>query len=118
MNTKYEYGKGLAYCLGLFLCHAEREPGHRIEEIRQMDVEMWFYAAADHLKEMVIPAIIPEPLRDRLTAFRDICLIWRLPIDATPPTQKDKIWAIAEAKTLLRLIDEHMGIATEEASWS
>ena len=32
-------------------------------------------------------------------------------------TEKDKSWAINEAKVLLRLIDKHFGIETQEGGW-
>ena len=118
--TTSEFGKGLTYCLGLFLCHSERDYGRHGEPVfgsEQRDVEMWFYGAADHLFDLEIPETLPELLHDRLSAFKNLCLTWRLPMDSTPPTAKDKDWAINEAKELLRLVDETLGVATAEAQW-
>lgn len=116
-ETQCEFGKGLTYCLGLFLCHSERGYERR-EKDQVRDVELWFYGAADHLFELEVPEALPEPLRSRLNRFRDVCLHWRLPMDSSKPTAKDKEWAIDEAKELLRLVDEHFGIATIKASWN
>jgi len=115
-NNKSEFGKGLTYCLGLFLCHSER--GYERQEKDEVrDVGMWFYGAGDHLFELEIPESLPLTLRDRLSSFRDLVLHWRLPMDGTKPTAKDKEWAINEAKEFLRLIDEHIGVETQEARW-
>lgn len=119
--TKSKFGKGLTYCLGMFLAHTQ---DHRLEEegvdqVRQgLAVELWFYGAADHLFEMELPIDLPRLLRKRLQIFRDKVLQWRLPgTNQSSPTEADKQWAINEAVDLLRLIDKHYGIKTEKARW-
>ena len=65
-----EFGKGYAYCLGLFLAHewkmfsdkskakewAEKHPG----DIQVYEASSWFNGAADHLFELEIPAALPD----------------------------------------------------------
>lgn len=51
-----EFGKGYAYCLGLFLAHAERA-GQDQKTYKSIGAEdrwpsMWFNAAADHLYDL------------------------------------------------------------------
>lgn len=115
-----EFGRGLTYCLGLFLAHAERldemiegykplhekNPGLFNEDHA---VEMWFNGAADHLFELEVDSGPPE-LRGRITTFQSRCLQWRLTMGGNPATREDALWAIQEAKDLLRLIDEANGV--------
>lgn len=116
-----EFGKGLTYCLGLFLCHSERD--YLITEDDKAKgiinkPHMWFYSAADHLFELQIPHTLPPPLFKRLKEFQKKVLHWRLVMDKKKrPTEKDKIWAIQEAKDLLILIDKHFGIETQKGDW-
>ena len=115
-----EFGKGLTYCLGLFLCHSEREFNRRPGEEKFWRADTWFNAASDHLYELQIPGSLPEPLRIRLTELQDKALSWGhgFGMDGRPKaTDADVTWAIKEAKELLRLIDEQFGIATITASW-
>lgn len=116
-----DFGKGLVYCLGLFLCHSEREYGLREQDKRLFKVDTWFNGASDHFYDMEIPNSLPESLRSRLTELRDKCLSWGhgFGLDGLPPaTEANRKWAIDEAKELLRLLDEHFGIATLKASWA
>jgi hypothetical protein len=119
-KTESDFGKGLTYCLGLFLCHAERDR-HADEKLRALiGADSWFNGASDHLYEMEIPEALPEPLRKRLGEFQDKCLSWGhgFGMDGrAAATDKDREWAIDEAKSLLMEIDAHFGIATCEASW-
>lgn len=109
-ETASEFGKGLAYCLGLFLCHAER--GGEVGE----DVNLWFNAASDHLFELQTDAA-PEKLRDRLEKFRENILHWGHGFSAPMPTQGDKKWTIQEAKDLLRLLDQENGVFVERGEY-
>ncbi len=109
-----EFGKGLAYCLGLFLAHAER----KISSIRkELDYELWFNGAADHLYELQIPDTFPKNLKNRLTVFQDKCLNWRITMDKSAATEKDFHWAIQKAKDLLLEIDKHFGIKVKKGQW-
>ena len=105
---KSDFGKGLTYCLGLFLCHDERK-------IKEGESAMiWFNGAADHLYDLEIPDSLPNNLPSRLEDFKNSCLKWRL----TDPTLEDKNWAIKTAKMFLLEIDRHFKIKAEEAEWS
>lgn len=104
-----EFGKGLTYCLGLFLAHSERA---KMETER--DIQLWFNGAADHFYDMVIPETMPNDLISRLTILRNKSLNWRLNDN---PTQENKEWALQEARTLLFRIDKHFGIPAIRAQW-
>jgi len=49
-----EFGKGITYCLGLFLCHIENfniyEPAD--PQVRDVMAKTWFYGSTDHLYEI------------------------------------------------------------------
>ena len=109
-----EFGKGLTYCLGLFLAHAERKEYVLMGKI---DVSLWFNGAGDHLFEMDTSNVTDASLKDRLDTFRDKVLDWRMCIDGQEIGLTEKRWAIEEAKELLRLIDKHHGIKTIEADY-
>ncbi len=119
MNS--EFGKGLTYCLGLFLCHSERDylmtEDDRIKGIINKP-HMWFYAAADHIYELQIPKTLSKELQKRLKEFKHKVMSWRLPMNEKDnATDEDKSWAIQEAKDLLRAIDMEFGIKTAEGEW-
>lgn len=118
---KSEFGQGLTYCLGLFLCHSERDYLISEEDIERGIINkpyLWFYAAADHLFDLEIPETLSKPLQNRLKRFRNKVLHWRLTIDKKDKaTEKDKQWAIQEAKDLLRLIDKNFGVKTQKGGF-
>ena len=128
-----EFGKGLGYCLGLFLCHSERElykdevgikfQKEQDERIRKgnnndysFSTEMWFNGASDHLYEMNIPNKFSKKLRIRLKVFQDNVLRWGHGFK-NDVTKKDKRWAIQEAKDLLLEIDKINGIEAEKGDF-
>ena len=125
--VKSEFGKGLSYCLGLFLCHSEREYIARDFIKTKEDKEcfgiinrpsMWFYSAADHLYDLEIPEDLPTRLKNRLKKFRSKVLGWRMTMrDEDAATEEDRIWAIQEAKELLRLIDKNWGVKTSQGGY-
>lgn len=108
-----EFGKGLAYCLGLFLAHAERHGG--LGQESEINATVWFNGAADHLVEMDTDNA-PKKLEKRLIKFKDKCLDFRQGLSNTP-TAADFYWAVLEAKELLRLLDKEAGIKTEKAKF-
>ena len=114
MKTQSEFGKGLTYCLALFLCHSERELWKKEED--QWKVGLWFNAAGDHLFDLQIPKKLPAQLKKRLKEFRDKVLEWRMDL-SDKLTHEDKTWAINEAKDLIREIDNFYGIPTEKGEW-
>jgi hypothetical protein len=97
------FGKGFTYCIGLFLTHAERKEmeGHYL----------WFNGAADHLFELEIPENFI--LRDECGDWRDKCINWRL----EKYTEKDKTWAIKQAKRFLLEWDKQNNIPCKEGEW-
>ncbi len=115
------YGKGLCYCLGLFLSHV----GLYIELDRlglpeDMLVARWFKGASDHLRELQIDAA-PPGLRKRLSRFRAACIAaGSASVDrgrGKSATRFDVAEAIQEAKDLLRVIDAANGVPTEKGAW-
>ena len=113
---KSEFGKGLGYCLGLFLCHSERSYHTKNKDdlwVSDDKYQLWFNGAADHLYELEIPIYFSKYLQARLKRFQTKCIDWRM----NKYTQEDKTWAIQEAKDLLRLIDKHHGIDTKKGQW-
>lgn len=118
VKQKSEFGKGCAYCLGLFLSHQWQFSG-----IDYMSVGSWFNAASDHLFELQPTGFVgAEKLDKRILSFRKKCLSWGhsfgFRLDGSEPaTKEDKEWALQEAKELLRLIDGLLKIKTIEASW-
>ena len=112
------FGKGLTYCLGLFLAH-ERDNfifGINPDNISKTSCMLWFNASSDHLYDLVIPSELPKELRERLIIFKQKCLEagHGFKGEVEYPTIT---WALMEAKELLRLIDEHHGIKTIEAEY-
>ena len=116
---KSEFGKGLTYCLGLFLSHSEREYWARGDDSKVVDKpERWFNAASDHLYDLQIPDSLPKTLQKRLAKLCRKSIHWGHGFDAKDvPTEEDKKWAIQEAKDLLRLIDKHFGVSTQKGDW-
>ena len=79
-------------------------------------IEMWFNGAADHLFELQEDHA-PKHLKKRVKILKEKGIGWRMCYDCEKPTEKDARWALDEAKELLRLIDDHNGVPTCEASW-
>lgn len=117
------FGKGLTYCLGLFL---SKEP--TIVELlncceksgfEEKAYELWFNVASDHIFDLQIPDSIPVELQDRLKKFQKNCMTWRFPMlkEHKRPTQQDFEWALKEVKFLLRAIDMHIGVEVEKGEF-
>lgn len=96
---KSEFGKGLTYCLGLFLAHAERS--YTLDK-----PSLWFNAASDHLYELNTTTGNKE-IDERLESLKSKSLLWGHGFDRKNfATEKDVVWAIEEAKSLLLEIDK------------
>lgn len=122
METESEFGKGLTYCLGLFLAHAERDHcsscAAKKKELNINRGDWWFHAASDHLYELEIPETLPAPLQDRLKRFRDEMLDKGHGAGLIEQHSEESInEAIHEAKALLMEIDKAWGVPTTEANW-
>jgi len=120
--TQSEFGKGLVYCLGLFLAHEckfERER-HIMGEEQSKEVGvafLWFNSARDHLLELEWQSA-PKGLQGRLRKFQDKVLNWgRLFNTLNNPTDEDVFWACQEAKDMLRLIDKANGVSVVKGEW-
>jgi len=111
---KSEFGKGLCYCLGLFLSHAERNRHSGLE--KYVGFELWFNAASDHLFDLQIDSA-PKHLRKRMDRFRTKCIIFGHGFPKKTATLNDFAWAIQEAKDLLRLIDKANKVPTEKGDY-
>ena len=109
-----EFGKGLCYCLGLFLAHEENIHQY-LESYKSTAYSMWFYAAADHVSELRWEDA-PKGLKTRCKRFGNKVWNLRLPLDNSA-TKEDFHWAVKEAKTLLRLIDKANGVQVEEGEY-
>lgn len=105
-----DFGKGLVYCLGLFLAHAERPVNPEMGEKSWM----WFNGASDHLYELVTDAA-PDHLRQRCAILQGRCLEWGH--GDRRGTADDIKWALQEAKDLLREIDLAHGVPAIKGRW-
>ena len=133
-ETRSEFGKGLAYCLGLFLAHADRFRSEK-QTYKQLDreavakelhatytvveAERWFRGASEHLYGLQVTAA-PRVLRKRLATFRDKCVSWGRgfePNRRSAPAKKDFEWAIQEAKDLLFELDRLSGVKPIKATY-
>ena len=133
-ETRSEFGKGLAYCLGLFLAHADRFRAekqtykhlNRVVVAKELhatystiEAERWFSGASEHLYGLQVTNA-PRVLRKRLTAFRDKCVTWGRGFELDKkktPTTKDFEWAIREAKDLLFELDRLSGVKPTKAKY-
>jgi hypothetical protein len=120
LDDESEFGKGLSYCLGLFLAHAERDfylPKQLKEGRGDLEGEIWFNGASDHLFELQVDSA-PGYLQDRLGRLQEKCIMWGHGFNPEfKPTIKDKEWAIGEAKFLLLAIDKYNNIPTKRGNY-
>lgn len=110
-----EFGTGYAYCLGLFLCHDERQRRYK-ENNSASGPSLWFYGAADHLFEMEIPWFLPAKQKRIAREFRARCLDFRHE-SLRAATWLDVDWAIQTAKDLLRMFDATLLIKSERGDF-
>jgi hypothetical protein len=104
-----EFGTGYAYCLGLFLAHAERDIGPN-----KSRAGLALYGAADHIFELQIPEALSEEQKNKAEAFKDLVLTQRLDLDI--PVKK---WMalLQTAKDLLLEWDIICGIKAEKGDY-
>ena len=103
MTLQSEFGKGFTYCIGLFLAHTERKDN--------VEYNLWFYGASDHLFELEIPSNFS--LKVECEEWQKKCLEWRL----EKYTGEDKIWALEQAKRFLLEWDRQNNIPCEKGQW-
>ncbi len=82
----------------------------------KLDVGLWFSGASDHLYELQFEKA-PKKLQSRLKKFQDKVLTWGHGFKNPPPTNEDAMWAMQEAKDLLRAIDTSYGVPTSKGEW-
>lgn len=112
-----EFGKGLTYCLGLFLAH---EAMWRQEAESKVPgwPHYWFNGASDHLYELEVPESFPPAIKERLCALREKTIAWGHGVgERNSATEQDVSWSLKEAKSLLRAIDQFHGVDVVEGGW-
>lgn len=116
-----EFGKGYAYCLGLFLAHEWKMFQMRetaTESSNSYDrASMWFNGAADHLLELQVPTALPDQKRKQIEAFKDKCLNFRRGMRGEKCEWSDVQGALDEAKDLLREWDVFLNIPSQKGSY-
>lgn len=105
-----EFGKGLTYCIGLFLAHTERE-------IYDKNYHIWFNGASDHLYDLDLSTIENKSLKKRLSKWRSKVIHWGHGFSPPKATEKDFNWSIQQAKDFLREIDTKIGLKTIQGFW-
>ena len=125
----------------LFPAELAKKMGYTKEKAEERNVAMWFYAATDHLYDLQIPRSftikaniylrlkkIFKPFKfnyfrkyhlfnRRIGKLVGVCFRNRLKLSGKV-NPKLKVWAIKEAKELIRLIDKFHGIKTGRARWA
>jgi hypothetical protein len=110
-----EFGKGLTYCIGLFLAHAERKIHNTGTE---RDYELWFNGASDHLYDLDLAKVKDKSLKTSINEWRAKIIHWGHGFSAPTATEKDFHWSVQQAKDFLREIDSKIiGVKTIQGSW-
>ena len=110
-----EFGKGLTYCIGLFLAHAEREI-HNTGTDR--DYALWFNGSSDHLYDLDLSKIKDLSLKIRLNDWRDKIIHWGHGFSEPTAVEKNFNWSVQQAKDFLREIDNIViGVKTIQGQW-
>ena len=120
------FGRGLTYCLGLFLAHAAEYKLNKIlfkTDTKSTNSRMiyilpkrWFRLASNHLFDLEIPNTLPQTLKKRLKAFKNTCLVFGdSTLNYSIVREQDVKDMLDEAKDLLREIDTAFKIKTEKA---
>ena len=105
MTESSDFGKGFAYCLGLFLAHASNID--LLKRNSPNDAGFWFYGASDHLIELIIPDQIGIKKKLEIEKFVELVFEYRLSQESTwADVQK----ALSFAKNLLLYWDQVCGI--------
>lgn len=108
MEEKSEFGKGLTYCLGLFLAHSTRT----LPDIPNFESKfnVWFNGASDHLYGIIVPDSFPDEIKKRVQILQGKSFHWGHGFNGPFATKDDAAWALQEAKDILLLIDKHIGV--------
>ena len=113
-----DFGKGLTYCIGLFLGHVCMFEGKTKEALGNHYATSWFNAASDHLYELEIGPSVDDELKADILEWRKKVLHWGHSFPMPEATEKDVEWAIEKAKYFLREIDEKLlGVEAIKGQW-
>ena len=102
------FGRGYAYCLGLFLAHAER-----CNVAGELSAGMALYGAADHIFDLEIPSMLPENDQLKIKTFKD--MVMELRLDEVSMDQWHSL--LQTAKDLLLEWDAFCGIPCEKGDY-
>lgn len=106
-----EFGKGLTYCIGLFLAHERDELG--LER-----PYLWFNVASDHIAELNTDSIKDKELKEQIDAWSIKVWHWGHRFCEPKTTREDISWALQQAKDFLRQIDTKMlNTETVKGQW-
>ncbi len=120
---KSEFGKGLTYCIGLFLMHARGfEKYKRMENALEKSTfswpEFWFDGARDHLYELDTSHLQDAKLKQKIEKWATKVKDWGLSFDEKKPTPSDVQWSIKKALEFLRIIDKQLlNTKTVKGEW-
>lgn len=110
-----EFGRGLTYCIGLFLTHAEREI-HNTGTDR--DYALWFNGSSDHLYDLDLSKVKNELLKAQITDWREKIIHWGHGFSEPSATEENFHWSVQQAKDFLREIDDTLiGVKTVQGQW-
>ena len=101
-----EFGKGLTYCIGLFLGHEGRIANYKDNKVFRDWPEMWFNGASDHLYELDATQVSEGKLREEIEGWVEKILHWGHGFSPPKPTEEDFKWSLEKAKEFLRRIDK------------
>lgn len=112
-----DFGKGFIYPIFLFAKHFERDKKLLGDGI--IDYSLWFYAAADHMFEVEVPArYIGTKLGTKAEKLVDDILSLRLPMNKPKATKKDFIEVFERLEDLMLEIDKELGGEPIRAKWN
>lgn len=112
MKEKSDFGRGLTYCIGLFLAHANllKDSGRP---------RTWFNGASDHLHELDTSLLHGNSkLSKEINEWVEKILKWGPGFQCDEPTEEDVTWSLEKAIEFLRQIDEKLlKIKTVKGTW-
>ena len=114
-----EFGRGYAYCLGLFLAHEwklmnDKKISTDSPVVGYSRAMMWFNGAADHLAELIAPSSLPADKVKEIEKFQRRCMALR---NDDYATFEDCDKALADAKRLLLEWDLFNGVDAIKGEW-
>lgn len=126
-QTKTEFGQGFVYSLILFAKHWGALP-HTVEAYRKAGIDdpeksavsIWFYGAADHFYDFIIPEDLKDTEVGKLAlSLQARAMRFRLPVrEENELTLEDFDQFFKDLELLARLIDAKLGVEAIEAEWN